>query len=627
MRIRVTTLWFLATMAAAGAAPQQSESVAPAPVTPPFELTKDHVDIEVAADGSYMESREETYRVLNARGIDVLHERKLSYTQGFEELQIVAAYTLKADGKRIDVPPNSVLVGFGETSRPGFQDNRIVSIFYPNLEIGDSVALVTLHRQLIPWFAGRFDSRIEFSQTYASHDVRYAVTAPATMPIKADVVGLDGGSEQVLGAKKRWVWQYHNDTPITLEEDAVDETDFAPHLGLTNFADWADVAHAYHDRAADVVKVTPDIAALAEQLTAGVTDQRAQAKILYEWVSTHIAYVALQLGAGGFTPHAAKDVLANRFGDCKDHVALLEALLSAKNIDSTAVLIDAGSYSYKLPDGASPHAFDHVITYLPALDLYADSTAELAPFGVLPYVDAGKPVLRVSTGVVTRAPTPSSAASSVRSVSEVTLTADGSAQGHTKITARGAYGVNLRGMIQNIPAGKESQFFRNMLGPGAEGTLDRGDPRNLADPYVANATYRLPNAIAFPGPGALPFSLSIKPFYFTELMAGNLPASRNSDYVCLSLSAEDSTKITLPAGVRILSLPDSQVIKAEDIRLQADYERTDARTITQTVRMNIDHPQESCTPAYYARVHATLAKITNLLHQQIVYRGARESEQ
>lgn len=622
MRTSFIVLWLAATMAAAWAVPPES-----AAVTPPYEITKNHVDIEVAADGTYLEAHDETYRILNSRGIDELHERKLEYTQGFEELQIVAAYTLKADGRRIDVPPNSVLVGFGQTSRPGFRDNRIVSIFFPNLEVGDSIALVTVHRQLVPWFAGRFDWRVEFSPTIVAHDVRYAFTAPAASTIQIDAVGLTGGDEQVLGGKKRWVWQFHNDTALALEEDAVDEADFAPHLGLTTFADYKDVARAYRELSKDATTVTPEIQALADQLTAGVADQKAQSKILYDWVSTHIAYVALQLGAGGFTPHMAKNILANRYGDCKDHVVLLQTLLAAKGIDSTPALIRAGAYAYTLANAPSPHGFDHVITYLPALDLYVDSTAELAPFGVLPYPDAGKPVLRVATGEVARTPTANSQSSVVRTVNEVTLSPDGSAEGHTRITARGAFGVSLRDMFQNVAAGKEDQFFREILGPGAEGTLDRGNPRNLTDPYVANATYRLPNAIAFPGPGALPSWLSFRPFYFTGLMAGNLPPSRNSNYVCWSLLAEDSTTITLPAGVHILSLPDSQIVTADDIRVQTDYDRTDPRTITQSIRMSLDHPQGSCTPAYYAKVHDTMKKITNLLHQQIVYRGAREAAQ
>ena len=618
MRIHIAALWLLAVTVGAMAAPRAAAQ--------PVEITKDHVDIEVSSDGSYVASREEAYRVLDARGIELLHERKFAFTQTFETLQIVAAYTLKANGQRIDVPPGSYLSGFGQTSQQGFQDNHIVSVFFPNLEVGDSVVLVTLHRQLIPWFAGHFDFKMDFSRAFAVHDVRYAVTAPAAMPLKIDAAGMDGGDGQTYGDKKRWVWQFHNDSPVAPEEDAVAESDFTPHLGLTSFADWADVARAYRERAEGRAEVTPEIAALADQLTQGVADKRQQAKILYDWVSTHVAYVAILLGAGGFTPHAAKDVLANRFGDCKDHVVLLEALLKAKGIDSTPVLIQGGTNAFKLPQSPSPHAFDHVVTYLPTFDLYLDSTAQFAPFGVLPYNDAGKPVLRVVTGELARTPTPNSQNSSVRAVTEVALAADGSAEGHTKITASGAYGIGIRALMRSIPSGKEDEFFHALLGPGAEGTLDRGDPQNLSEPYVATATFRLDNAVAFPGPGALPFSLSIKPFTFTRLLAGNLPSARINDYVCLSLAADEVTKVTLPPGVRLLSIPDSQTLAADGVRLRTDYERTDARTLNQAVSLKIDHPQESCTPEYYARVHAALAKMTNLLRQQVIYRGAREGE-
>jgi hypothetical protein len=150
---------------------------------------------------------------------------------------------------------------------------------------------------------------------------------------------------------------------------------------------------------------------------------------------------------------------------------------------------------------------------------------------------------------------------------------------------------------------------------------------NLSEPYVATATFRLPNAITFPGPGALPYSLSFKPFTFTGLLAGNLPSARNNDYVCLSLSADEVTRIKLPPGIRLLSIPDSQMLATDDVRLQTNYERTDAHTLNQTVSLKIDHPKESCTPEYYARVRAALAKMTNLLRQQVIYRGPREGEQ
>ena len=48
---------------------------------------------------------------------------------------------------------------------------------------------------------------------------------------------------------------------------------------------------------------------------------------LYHWVSRNIRYVALNIDVGGFVPRPAQAVLEHRYGDCKDHVVLLEAAL------------------------------------------------------------------------------------------------------------------------------------------------------------------------------------------------------------------------------------------------------------------------------------------------------------
>src|ERR1700748_2383119 len=107
MRVACVVFCLLAGTTAAVAAPA---------ATQPFEVVKEHVDLEVYPDGSDLDTREESFRALNAQGVEGLHERKLFYTQDFETLDIKEAYTLKANGTRIDVPKSSYLSGFGETS-------------------------------------------------------------------------------------------------------------------------------------------------------------------------------------------------------------------------------------------------------------------------------------------------------------------------------------------------------------------------------------------------------------------------------------------------------------------------------------------------------------------------------
>lgn len=590
----------------------------------PFEIVKDHTEIEVSADGSDVSSREQVFRILDARGIAQLHERRFAIARKYEDLQIIAAYTLKAGGQRIDVPKSGMLSGFGQTSAPGFQDNVNLSIFFPNLEVGDSVVLSTVHRQFVPWFAGRYDYRVDFSKRVPARDVSIAVTAPAAMGISYDDAGLTAAPVQTIGAKMRRVWSFHNETVEPVARDAVSELDFAPHLVVTSFKDYADVAHAYDERAKPAATITPEIAALADQLTQGVADRRQQVKLLYDWVSSHISYVAIVLGAGGFTPHDAKDVLANLYGDCKDHVVLLEALLKAKDIDSTAALIRIGERSFVLPKAAMAHAFDHVITYVPEFDLYLDSTAGLAPFGVLPYADAGKPVLNVASGVLAKTPVTDAASSTIVSVGEVRIDKEGAADATVTITAKGAIGVELRDAMRQLEPGEDDKYLSDRVGAGTEGTLEHGDPSDLSDPYVLKARYRLPGAINMPGPGALRSNLVFRLLSFSQLVAYDLPPDRATDYLCTALGMTQQIHYSLPPGFRMLFIPESEVFTAEGLRLQLDYDRPTPSTLDVRAVLKLSHPAATCTPDYYARNRAAMARMLNALKAEVIYRGPKE---
>ena len=80
--------------------------------------------------------------------------------------------------------------------------------------------------------------------------------------------------------------------------------------------------------------------------------------------------MSVTLESGGFVPHPAEEVLANEYGDCNDLAILLEALLRAAGIESAPALINLGD-SYTLSTIGVSSPLNHVITYLPTLDLYA----------------------------------------------------------------------------------------------------------------------------------------------------------------------------------------------------------------------------------------------------------------
>lgn len=97
-------------------------------------------------------------------------------------------------------------------------------------------------------------------------------------------------------------------------------------------------------------------------------------------MSKNIRYVSLSFGLGRYQPHAAAEVLANQYGDCKDKGTLFDALLAAEHIESYPVLINSDR---KIdPDIPSPGQFDHLINIvvLNGKNYWADTTPGVAPF-------------------------------------------------------------------------------------------------------------------------------------------------------------------------------------------------------------------------------------------------------
>src|SRR5262249_32356612 len=152
--------------------------------------------------------------------------------------------------------------------------------------------------------------------------------------------------------------------------------DHDPRLLISTFKDYEELGRAYWAEATKRAVVTPEIQALADEITAGTVDRRGQAAAIDRWIKSNVRYVAVYLGSGRVVPNDANAVLRNKYGDCKDHATLMTALLAAKGIASEQVLIN-GTNAHTLDQPATLAALNHVIVYLPEWDIYDDPTASL----------------------------------------------------------------------------------------------------------------------------------------------------------------------------------------------------------------------------------------------------------
>ena len=328
-------------------------------------------DTIVQPDGSYTTITHAETLATNESAAHSIAQHRVEYSESMETAEILEAFTRKADGKILEVDRTQIFPQAppGSSQVPMFNDRKQKVIVFPDVSAEDAV-VYTIKQTHKPPFAEQFFFGGVFLRGVAFEDVRVNITLPKAMAAHVEVQGVEHQVEE-SGERITHKFLYRNPRPPVAEPAALSPWDTEPHYVVSTFPDYAAVAAAYRRMAAGKVAVTPRIQALADEITAGTSDRREQAHRIYDWVSKHIRYVAVFLGNGGYEPHEAIKILENGYGDCKDHVVLLEALLKAKGIASVPVLIDSGN-RYRVPEAATPAAFNHVLSYLPEFELYVE---------------------------------------------------------------------------------------------------------------------------------------------------------------------------------------------------------------------------------------------------------------
>ena len=142
----------------------------------------------------------------------------------------------------------------------------------------------------------------------------------------------------------------------------------------------------------------------------------------------------------------------------------------------------------------------------------------------------------------------------------------------------------------------------------------------LSSGYAFSAHYHVPNAVSFPGPGALPPGLGYKPFAFSTLVAGQMPPSRISSYVCPSMVVEDTATVELPDDVEVMSVPPSGSWSAAGVSLSLGYEITGPHSLVEKSSLRVEHSDMVCSVDYYASARPQFAKMESELAKQIIYK-------
>jgi transglutaminase-like putative cysteine protease/tetratricopeptide (TPR) repeat protein len=423
------------------AAPAAPAATLPPASADPAIVWLDRRVVRVHRNGLAETFAQRVVEVKTDRGAEDNKQFYVRYTPGVEEVEIREARIFRrgADGQvqvldageRDDEDLSEPWYGL-------YYDNRAEVVRFEGLRAGDVMEVqylvddVSVKNQMADYFGD-----LQFiAEEIPKRQWDYTLISPPDRTFYTNtprVAGLQqqssqeaesAGGERVLRFAAR-------DVAKTSGEPAMPGyTEVSPYLHVSTYASWHDVG-VWYWRLVDEQMVPDDTirAAARSVLARGMTDVE-KVRAIHGLVVTGTRYVGLEFGIHGFQPYKVTQVLARKFGDCKDKATLLVALLREAGIEAELVLLRTRRGGRIEPVPASLAIFDHAIVYVPKLDVYLDGTAEFSGTGELPSQDQGVTVLRVGPrgAVLTETPVLSSANNRAVRRWSATLSATGEAR-------------------------------------------------------------------------------------------------------------------------------------------------------------------------------------------------------
>jgi hypothetical protein len=323
------------------------------------------VQIEIRPDGSVIERERLRVRLDNDRDV-AAWSRHVVWLDENRELESLSASVIRPDGKVENVGRKALdtheVVGEGELH----SSRKARSVSFPPAPVGSVLAIEQEVKER-PYFPAGY--------------VDLGSSSSPTESLRVEVKGGGAG----------WRWRLDGSLPgLEVKEvpggveitgrslPRLSPPDLAPALASSgavlryawgDTADWEKVGTWYERLTAEVPRGTEAVRAKARELTAGLAGRREKLEALLAFARKQVRYVAVEVGIGGYRPHTPQEVLARRWGDCKDKAFLLIDLLREAGIEAWPVLIRASADGRVDREFPNPYQFNHLIVAVSADDL------------------------------------------------------------------------------------------------------------------------------------------------------------------------------------------------------------------------------------------------------------------
>ena len=375
-------------------------------------------------------------------------------------------------------------------------------------------------------------------------------------------------------------------------------------VAVSSLPSWDDFAAWFRRIAQGSDQIDDTVRRTAAELGEGARDRTERIRRAFEFVSA-LRYVAVECGVHGFRPRTPAQVLANRYGDCKDKANLLVALLRAQNIPAQFVLLNRGSAT----DVSFPSwQFNHAICFVGRApeagqpeDLWMDSTDSVTPFGFVPPGDYGRAGLvfdkdRAAFKTVANA---KDAVSAVEDKWELTQDApSGGWQGSFRRAATGLADDGMRRAFRGLtPAQRGARLYTLLADLWPSGDFRGGtvsDVSALREAVELRAEVRTASATDLPRVQPAGLEMFGAPSRDRPLLL--------NDGQPMALT--QTVQLRYAAAPGLADLPPPRTATAGGQKMSVRWERVDERTVRRVARLELAQP--TVPPADYASLRGAL---------------------
>jgi transglutaminase-like putative cysteine protease len=508
--------------------------------------------------------------VLDAKKAAGLQAYGFGYSSGREQLEVLAAERVGADGRR-EAAQRVVDRGQDGKENGAYSDARSKTVVFSGLVDGDVLHIrVRKEATGLQNLFGDFFGDLEVLQTpLPLRHFRMTIEAPPSRPL---FVGGRGAPQPVVrdgNGVKTWDFVVDNVPALQGEPGMPPWLEVAQSISVSTYADWPSMGVWYEALIGDQLRLDDELRAVARRLKAEASDERDLVRRVYEHVVTSTRYVGIELGIHGWKPYPVSEVYRRRYGDCKDKASLLVALLREVGVEAHLALVRTIQLGHVGEAPASMWAFNHAIAWVASMNLFLDGTAEHSGWHELPAMDQGAYAMIVDGRNSRLVTIPVDGADANLNTSNYVLRVqpDGSLVTDGEERFRGEHNAEQRARLADV-ANRRANLERDLAQgiPGVQVTSVEATDLSLSTTelgYRFSAVF--PKRAVVEAEGSLVMPLSLYP----HDVAGNY-ASQSSRrfelFVERPWRTRNVMRYVLPPGLRVENLPSGGTVSGEHLQ-------------------------------------------------------------